>query len=89
MDYEDLKDRYDALEYQYMKLSLTLNHVKSGIADFLKLIIDLKKSAETLQQADPNDPQAEFLLKLIDQLTAIYDKDFKPVVGAEHTDHAD
>ncbi len=85
MDYEYLKDRYDALEYQYMKLSLMHNHVKSGIANFLKLIIDLRKSADTLQKADPHDPQAAFLLNLADQLTAIYDKDFKQAVTANST----
>lgn len=85
MDYEHIKDRYDALQYQYMKLSLTHNRVKSGIANFLKLIINIRQSATTLQKADPHDPQAAFLFNLADQLTAIYDKDFKQAVTANNT----
>ncbi len=88
MDYEYVKDKYDALQYQYMKLMLAHNHVKNGIVSLLKLIVDLKKSADTRLRKNPNDEQAAFLLNLCDQLTAIYEKDFKQAVEGHITnDH--
>lgn len=83
MNYEHLKDKYDALQYQYMKLTLTHNHVKTGIVEILKLTLRLKKTADTLLKKDPNDEKAAFLLEMSDKLTEIYEKDFREAVAVE------
>lgn len=83
INYEHLKDKYDALQYQYMKLTLTHNHVKTGIVEILKLTLRLKKTADTLLKKDPNDEKAAFLLEMSDKLTEIYEKDFREAVALE------
>ncbi|MBS5143945.1 MAG: hypothetical protein KHY89_00315 [Butyricicoccus pullicaecorum] len=83
INYEHLKDKYDALQYQYMKLTLVHNHVKTGIVEILKLTFQLKKVANTLLQQDPKDEKAAFLLELSDKLNEIYEKDFREAVAGE------
>lgn len=80
MNYEYLKDRYDALQYQYMKLSLTHNHVKTGIVNILKFILQLKKTADVLLKEDPNSEKASAILEICEVLTTIYEKHFKEAV---------
>lgn len=88
VNYEHLKDKYDALQYQYMKLTLTHNHVKTGIVDFLKLILKLRKTADTMLKKDPHDEKALFMVEMGDNLTKIYEKNFREAVEA-HTDAED
>ncbi|MBS5164671.1 MAG: hypothetical protein KHY77_02785 [Butyricicoccus pullicaecorum] len=83
INYEHLKDKYDALQYQYMKLTLVHNHVKTGIVEILKIIFQLKKTANILLQQDPKDEKAAFLLELSDKLNEIYEKDFREAVAGE------
>lgn len=83
MNYEHLKDKYDALQYQYMKLALTHNHTKTGIVEILKLTLSLKKTVDTLLKKDPNDEKAALLLEMCNKLTNIYEKHFKEAVAVE------
>ncbi len=83
MNYEYLKDKYDALQYQYMKLTLTHNHTKTGIVEILKLTLNLKKTADALLKKNPNDEKAAFLLEMCNKLTNIYEKHFKEAVAVE------
>lgn len=83
INYEHLKDKYDALQYQYMKLTLVHNHVKTGIVEILKIIFQLKKTANILLQQDLKDEKAAFLLELSDKLNEIYEKDFREAVAGE------
>lgn len=89
MNYEHLKDKYDALQYQYMKLTLVHNHVKTGIVEILKLTFQLKKTANALLQQNPEDEKAAFLLQLGDKLNEIYEKDFREAVAGEAREEND